>query len=259
LRIRGLILFLSALVMSVACRGPQAATCSGSEVQLVTGQTLTVGADLAYPPFGFEDPKTHEPTGFELDLVRAVAKELGLKVSLVNRTSSALLPGLLAHRHDVTASGLIDTAELRDEVCVSAPYLDADFGLARRAQDESISGTGDLDARVVGVVRGGRAHAWAKEHLGRTTRVSQFETSDDLLVAVRESRVDAVIDDLPVLRFGLRDATDASVVDVISTRQHYVLGAHPSNGALIGRIDKAIEKLEINGTLDELRKRWFGI
>lgn len=251
-------MMLAVLVTAVACVRRETATCSGSQVHLVTRKTLTVGVDLAYPPFAFEDPKTREATGFEVDLVREIAKDLELEVSLVSRNSPALIPGLLAQRRDVVASGLIDSPELAEEVCLSMPYLDADLGLVTRAGDEAIQGTEDLDARVVGVVRGGRAQTWAKSDLGRSTRVVPFETSDDLLGAVREGRVDAVIDDLPKVHFGLRGAKDVAVVDVISTGRHYVLAAHPTNGALIGRIDNAIQKFELNGTLRKLKREWFG-
>ena len=253
--------FLAVAVLfgGVSCEPPARPTCTGQTVRLISEDVLTVGIDLAYPPFAFDDPDTREPTGYEVDLANALADQLGVKLLLVNRTSAVLVPGLLAYRHDVSASALIDTPELRRELCVTSPHLAADLGLlARSGEPPSVGGINDLDGRVIGVAKRGRGEAWARAHAGEGMQIRRFETSEDLLVALRGSEVDGVVDDLPVLARADVRGPDVIVVARIATGEDYVLAVAPDNGGLKDLLNDALRRLRANGKLDALRGRWFG-
>jgi polar amino acid transport system substrate-binding protein len=226
---------------------------------LVRENVLTFGTDFAFPPFAFDHPDTGAPSGFEVDLAEAIAEQLGVKLLLVNRSSSALIPGLLAHRHDLAASALVDTPELRREVCVTQPYLSADFGLlARAGEPPSVGGLGDLDGRAVVVVKGSRAEAWASQHLGDATSIVRVDAPEDLLTALRGRQVDAAINDLAVLRFQQVRAKDVVVVAEMTTGEHYVLAAGPDNRGLAELVNKALVSIRSSGTLDAIKGKWFG-
>lgn len=242
-----------------ACEPPAAATCTGQTVRLINDDILTFGTDFAYPPFAFDDPETGEPAGFEVDLAQALADQLGVKLLLVNRTSAALIPGVLAHRHDVAASAQLDTPELRDELCVSVPYLHADLGILARSGDvPSVAGAGDLDGRVIGATKGTRGERWARERAGEGLRLRRFETTDDAIVALAESEIDGVVDDLPVLAYTDLRVRGLVVVDEMATGDEYVLALAPDNRGLTDAVNDAIRRLRSNGKLDTLRARWFG-
>ncbi|MEX0875370.1 MAG: ABC transporter substrate-binding protein [Actinomycetota bacterium] len=245
------------LVLTACQRPASDGACTTGDVQLLNEGTLTVGMDFDYPPFAFDDSKGRS-TGFEVDLVRAIAKDAGLKLLLVNRTSAALLPGLLAHRQDIAASGLRDSNELKEETCASVPYLTADLALLAPAPDpHSIGDIGDLQGRSVGVLEGGRGAEWAEEHLEAST-IKTLPATDDLLSSLRERTVDAVLDDLVIGRFAQKRAEDIRVVDTIRTGERYVLAAHPENGALVAVVNAALSKMNRNGDLGDLEEKWFG-
>jgi len=260
LRSRSTALIVAVLVlMPSACARTDDATCTGQTVRLIRPGVLTVGTDFAYPPFAFDDPDTGEPSGFDVELSQAIAEQLGVKLLLVNRTSGALVPGVLAQRHDLAASAQLDRPQLRREVCVSAPYLDADLGLlARPGEPPSVTGTDDLDGRTIGVVNGSRAERWLRAHLGTGARVVRFEAPDDLPPAVVSRELDAAIDDLPVLEFAAVRSQDLTVVGSIQTGEDFVLAGAPDNQGLMQLVDEAIAKLKTNGKLESLLGRWFG-
>lgn len=234
-------------------------TCTGQTVKLISDDVLTIGTDFAYPPFAFDHPDTGKPSGFDVELSQAVAKQLGLKILLVNRTSAAIVPGLLAQRHDLAASALVDTEELREEVCVSSPYLGADLGLgARSGTPPSVASVERLGSRAVGVVRGSRAERWARRNLPTTTTLVRVATSDDLITALSAKQVDGVIDDLPILQYTQLEADDFVVVEPIDTEESYVIAGGPENGGLIALVNEALSKLRTNGELAALRAKWFG-
>ncbi len=242
---------------SSACVRPETGVCTGDTVQLRREDALTVGADFAYPPFAFDDPETGRPTGFEVQLVEALARELGLKLLLENRSSPALIPGLLARRHDIAASGLRDSPSLREEACVSNSYLSADLGVlvSGRTDDDGVS-VEDVANLKVGVVRGSRAQRWARTNVRGPLTV--FQTSDDVVASVRNGTVAAAIDDLPIMRFAAMRSRDVRVSDVIETPEEYVLAGNPENAGLMKLVNDALAAVHENGTLDRLRERWFG-
>ncbi len=260
LRPRLSLLIAAVLLLGVvSCDRPAVATCTGQTVRLISEDVLTFGTDFAYPPFAFDDPKTGKPTGFEVDLANALAEQVGAKLLLVNRTSAALIPGLLAHRHDVAASAVIDTPELRRELCVTSPYLGADLGLlSRSGEPPSVRGVDDLDGRIIGVTRGSRGEGWTRDHAGEGMQVRRFETSDDVLVALRAEQIDGVVDDLPVLAYVDARSGDLSVVTRIPTGESYVLAVAPDNAGLKELLNDALRRLRANGKLESLREHWFG-
>ncbi|MGH2758242.1 MAG: ABC transporter substrate-binding protein [Actinomycetota bacterium] len=260
MRSRLFALFLAVLVFSfAACTPMDEPTCRGQAVRLIRPDVLTVGTDFAFPPFAFDHPETGEPAGFDVELADAIADQLGLKVLLVNRTSGALIPGLLAERHDLAASALIDRPRLRSEVCLSEPYLPAHLGLLTKAVDQPpVADSGDLAGRAIGVVRGSRGEAWLRQHLEAGTRIVRLEASDDLAPAVREGAIDAAIDDLPAVEHAVAGVNDLAVTDTIETPDRYVLAAAPNNHGLITLVNEALEKLKANGKLRALQRRWFG-
>jgi ABC-type amino acid transport substrate-binding protein len=247
------------LVVPEGCNKAPPETCRGQTVRLVREDILTVGTDFANPPFAFDHPETGKPTGFEVELSQAIADQLGLKLLLVNRTSAALIPGLLAHRHDLAASALVDSSDLRRIVCVSRSYLDADLGLlARAGEPPSVKGVGDLAGRSFGVVKGSRAEQWAKENVPPTARVMGAETSEDLITALRAGRIDGVVDDLSFVRYMQVTLRDVVVVETIDTGKSYAFATSPDNKGLVDAVNEALRRLRTKGKLKALRGKWFG-
>jgi polar amino acid transport system substrate-binding protein len=248
-----------ALVAGGGCNTAATETCKGETVRLVRKDVLTVGTDFANPPFAFDHPETGAPTGFEVELSKSIAEQLGVKLLLVNRTSAALIPGLLAHRHDLAVSALIDSPSIRKIACVSSSYLEAELGLlARPGEPPSVEGTGDLAGRSVGIVKGSRAERWAKENLPPTASVVRAETSEDLVTALRAKQIDGVVDDLPFLRYLQVTLNDVVVVDTIATKESYVLATSADNKGLVDAVNEALRRLRAEGRLKALRAKWFG-
>lgn len=248
---------LLCVVIASSCRTPAEATCKGTELRLAAPGKLTVAADYSYPPFAFRGTDG-DLAGYEVELVEAVAKSMKLEATFVNRGAGSLVPGLLAHRHDLAASGLRAGADIEAQTCVSEPYLDADLGvLVPKANPQQIDAVDDLEGMTVAVLDGSQAERWTLERLGRTT-VASLPATDDLLTALRQDRADAVVADLPFARFTQKNSTDFAVVAVANTEEGYAFLAAPDNAPLMRGINDALGRLRTNGTLRKLEKKWFG-
>jgi polar amino acid transport system substrate-binding protein len=95
---------------------------------LQKGGTITMAADLHYPPTSFlaEDNKT--PIGYNVDIAHLLGAKLGLKVEIENVTWDGVIPGIAANRYDFTATNMSPTSE-RLEVLDMITYWEAGSSL----------------------------------------------------------------------------------------------------------------------------------
>src|SRR5947209_10021664 len=71
---------------------------------LITPGTLTVGSDTTYPPLEYIDTTTNKATGFDVELITAIAQRMGLKVNVVTRKFDTIIDDLSNKRVDVVIS-----------------------------------------------------------------------------------------------------------------------------------------------------------
>lgn len=257
--LRASALFCVWALAAVSCvEGPGAATgsCEGHEVSLGAEGVLVVGVDLSSAPFAFREGG--EPTGFDVDLLRAVGERLGLEVAFENRGFASIVPGLLANAYDAAASGLLDEGDPIGQACLTEPYLDADPVVVVRGGDaEAVSGPDDLAGRTVVVQDGTPWAAWADETLSGAS-VRRTPTPTDPFDALRRQEADAVVAPRPVALW--RATTDDALAVGFESDGGggYVFAVAPGNGALKDAVDDGLAALRDDGTYDELYERWFG-
>ena len=99
----------------------------GSDLGLITDGTLTVGSDIPYPPFEQGSPPDY--TGFDIDLVDAIAQKLGLTPKIVDTSFGTIFSDQQAGKFDIVASSSTITPARSKKVTFSDPYFDADQSL----------------------------------------------------------------------------------------------------------------------------------
>ncbi|WP_235543991.1 ABC transporter substrate-binding protein [Phycicoccus sp. Soil803] len=73
--------------------------------------TLTMAADLHYPPTSFLDTDNKTPIGYNVDIATLLAKSLGMKLEIKNVSFDGVVPGIAAGRYDFTATNMSPTPE----------------------------------------------------------------------------------------------------------------------------------------------------
>jgi ABC-type amino acid transport substrate-binding protein len=243
------------LACSCAHKGPAACSAPG-ELHLVAGGRLTAGVDLTNPPFAFTDAAGNA-SGFEVDMLRAMAKAMELKLSLFNRSAPALIPAVLAHRVDVAAASFRDDEGLPNDVCTSTSYMDADLGvLTTDPIAPDIKTVTALGGRNVAAVADSTAARWASSNL-QGSKLVPVATTDDAITQVRAGQVDAALLERPFAVKAAHDFPELRAVADVKLGSHYVLAGAPDT-AVISPVDTAIQTLSDDGTLDQLKKKWFG-
>lgn len=253
----------SAFALS-GCSQPSATTPTKSSTatatpsyKLVNAGTLTVGSDTAFPPFETMNGTTAE--GFDVDLVTAIAKDMGLKTVFSSVKFDTLIPQLVAGgKFDMIASAMTITDERKQQIDFADPYIDSNQSLSV-AKGSSIKSTKDLAGKTVGVQSGTTGEAWAKENL-KGSKVVPFDDTLAAFAALQAGKVDGIINDLPVSAYIVKDpARNAAIVQEIPTGEQYGFAIAKTNPELTKAVNAALAKLKSDGTYNAIYKKWFGV
>src|SRR5213592_1253888 len=125
---------------------------SGSDLGLITPGTLTIGSDITYPPF--EQGKPPDYTGFDVDLMDAIAQKLNLQPKWVDTAFGTIFADEQAGKFDIVASSTTITPARQQRVTFSKPYFDADQSLMVQ-KGSDIQSTSDITSdTTIGVQEG---------------------------------------------------------------------------------------------------------
>lgn len=248
-------MLLALVVMSsvVGCGGEKKPSAATSKEELI------VATEPSFAPFEFPDEKSKEFTGFDMDLIRAIAKEMGYKkCTIKNMGFDALIPALTAGNIDVAIAGMTITEARKEKVNFSQPYYKSGLAFAVGKDNNDIKGIDDLKGKRLAVQLGTTGATRAEKIEG--VKVSTFNTSDLACMELKNKNVDAVISDLPVLQYFIQKSGKdyAKIVGKPLTDEAYGIAVAKKNTALVKEIDAALDKLKKNGEYDKLYTKWFG-
>ncbi len=220
------------------------------------GKTLRWGGDSEGGfPYMFPDPTDPEKLiGFEVDIVEALAKEMGRTPVYVNNAWDNLIPGLDRHLYDIAINGLEVTPEHEDEVNFSIPYYKTFLQLAVRRDDDSINGLSDLSGKVAGTLKESYAQMVLEEVPGIEIRtyIVEANTYEDLA----NGRLDAALFDQPIALYSAGFNPEIKFVGQPIGEITYAIAMRKSDTELTKEVNRAIVALRDKGVLREIYDRW---
>jgi ABC-type amino acid transport substrate-binding protein len=248
-----LLALLATVLVAVGCGGDDNKDSSGKFTTINSGK-LTVGSDIPYPPFEFG--RSPDYKGFDVDVVKAVAKKLGLEAEFVKTPFDTIFRNLAQGKFDMVASASTITAEREKEVDFSDPYFPADQSLMVK-QGSDIKTVDDLNGKVVGAQLGTTGAEYAKDKT-EAKSVRTYDLIDDAFKALEAGQVEAVINDCPVSKYGERAHPDLVVVGSIPTNELYGFAFPSGSDALREAFNKELATIKDDGTLKSIQDKWLG-
>jgi polar amino acid transport system substrate-binding protein len=240
-----------------------AASCTPDELQTETPGQLTVATDKpAYPPY-FEDNDPTNGKGFESATAYAIATELGYTRSdvrwVVEPFNSSYAPGPKDFDFDVNEISITPPRE--EHVDFSAPYYTANQAVvaAKGSTAASAKSLADLKEATIGVQIGTTSLDAVNSEIEPSSEPKVFNDSNDVVSALKENLVDAVVTDLPTaLYITAAQVPDATVVGQFSAPGGDQWGALlAKDSPLTACVSRAIEGLRASGELQKIEDRWM--
>jgi polar amino acid transport system substrate-binding protein len=224
--------------------------------QVQAQKQIRVATDVGFRPFA--DERDGKLIGYDIDLARAVANQMGVQVEFVPTGFDALYDALTSGRADMIASALPYAPEFGYRARFSTFYFDA--GQVLVVQDDStITGQDDLAGRRVGVALGSDADMYARrlaaanEHM---TLDSQYDEPAQAITDLRRGILDAVITDNITALSAIQSGSGLRIASAL-TSEPYVLAVPSEAFQLQAEVNEALDQLRSEGFFEELNARWF--
>jgi cystine transport system substrate-binding protein len=219
---------------------------------------IKIGLEGTYPPFSFVD-ESGKLTGFEVEFSEALAKELGVKVKLQTTPWAGILAALESKRLDVVVNQVTISEERKKKYDFSEPYTVSGIQalvLAKKADELKIKTAADLSGKKVGVGLGTNYEQWVKAEVPGAV-IKTYDDDPTKFQDLRVGRIDAIlIDRLAALEYA-RKAKDTAVTGEAFSRQEAGIALRKGEPELLAAVNKAIEKLRTDGTLEKLSEKYF--
>lgn len=230
----------------------------GGEFGLINEGQLTVCSEIPYPPFEMEG-EGGEFTGFDIDLITAIAEELDLEANVVNTGFDGIQSGsaMAAGTCDIAASAMTITEEREENLDFSEPYFRSDQSLLVKA-DSDITTLADLAGMRIGVQSETTGAAYAEENAPDDATITEFPSGADAILALQGGQVDAVLQDLGPNADAASKDDSVVVIETYPTEENYGFAVEEEGKEdLLEAVNEALQTLRNSGTYDEIYGRYF--
>ncbi len=216
---------------------------------------LQAGSDTSFAPFEFSDEQGGY-VGFDVDLVTAIAKKIGLEAEVVPTAWDGIIPNLVADRYDIIMSAMTITEERRQQISFTDGYIDTNLAITTLVENP-ITDEAGLAGKIVGV-QVDTTGQFAVEEVEGVKEIKKYENSIAAIQDLFVGRVDAVVNDSPVNAYYTRDKPEFGNTGKIGTDDQYGYGIKQENTALREAMNAALAELKADGTYDLIYAKWFG-
>jgi cystine transport system substrate-binding protein len=244
---RTFLALVAALLAAVSLAG-----CSSGGAD---SDTLRVGTEGTYSPFSYQgtDGKL---TGYDIEVVTAVAGKLGKKVEFVQTPWDAIFAGLEAKRFDVVANQVTINDDRKAKYDLSEPYTVSEGVIVTRADDTSITSLADLKGKTTAQ---SATSNWATVARDAGANVEAVEGFVQAIQLLKDRRVDATVNDTLAVGDYQRAKNDSSIKVAGKTgdTSEQAFAARKDSG-LVPDLNKALDELRADGTLKTISEKYFG-
>ncbi|MBL0386460.1 transporter substrate-binding domain-containing protein [Tumebacillus sp. ITR2] len=244
----------AALAMTVGCGSNSASDNTGSSTSGQKKLVLMTSAD--YPPYESHktDGGSDEIVGFDIDIAKAITKNLGYDLEIKDVDFNGLLPALQAKQADLVMAGMTPKPERLQNADFSDIYYEAKNTIVEK-KGANLKTAADLKGKKVGVQLGSIQEGDAKKMDG--LNIVSLNKIGDIVQELKSGRIDAAIIEDTVAKGYTAANTDLEFNTITSTEPAGSAVAFPKGSALVGDFNKELKKLKDSGELDNLIKKWF--
>ncbi|MEQ3364070.1 ABC transporter substrate-binding protein [Raoultibacter massiliensis] len=236
--------------------GGDSAGTAESGYALINDGKLTVAASLDFPPF--ENLNGDQPEGFEVELMQALAEEMGIECEYLPSTKFDTIVPLIqtGGKADVGVSGITINDERLEQVDFTDPICDVNQGITV-LKESGITEVDQLEGKKVGAQTGTTGYEWAAENI-KDVEMAGFDEMTAVYAALQSGQIDAIAVDLPVTNYYVKTAyTDCEVIAEIPTGEQYGIAVSKENPELTKALNDALKAVRDSGKYDEIAAKWL--
>ncbi len=210
--------------------------------------TIRMITEATFPPYEYREGDT--VVGIDVDICRAIAKELGKELAVEDVEFDSVLPSLIAGKAELAAAGITVTEDRKLKVDFSHAYVRTGivFIFAKETPFEKAE---DAKGKRIGVQSGTTSADFVREKLGQEPEM--FDSPASAFAALKQGKVDVVIADIDPAKAVIKGQPDYDISDLL-TVEEYAIAIKKGQPELLAKINKVIDALEDSGKLDAIKE-----
>lgn len=221
---------------------------------------LRIGTEVGYMPFEMRSKKG-KVIGFDIDLAKLLARELGVKLEIVNTEWDGIIPALLTGKFDLLVGGMTITAKRNLKVNFANPYIVIGQSiLIKKSHIGKIKGYRDLNNKKYRVVsKMGTTGEQAIKKLLPKAQYKGYQTSDDAVLEVINGRADAFIYDMPYNSVFARTKGKDKIhhLDTPFTYEPLAWAVRRGDINILNWLNNILRQVKNDGRYDKIHAKWF--
>jgi ABC-type amino acid transport substrate-binding protein len=252
----------SALAVAVlaGCGASQQPAEQGGQQPAGEKKKLIMATSADYKPYEFHDTSSgkDEIVGFDIDIAKYIAKELGFEFEIKDMDFNGLLPALQAGRADFVMAGMTPKPERLKNADFSIIYYEAKNTIVAK-KGSNLTKWEDLAGKKVAVQLGSIQEGEAKD-MAKTVQGMQIVSLNkigELIQELKSGRIDAAIIEDTVAKGYTQANPDIEFNTIPNNGPAGSAVAFPKGSKYVEDFNKAIKKMQESGELEKLAKKWF--
>lgn len=249
------ILVVSMLVVLGGCTSQSSGSELGKVEEIKKSGKLVLGTAADYPPYEFHkliDGKD-EIVGFDIEIAKIIAEELGVQLEIVDMKFEGLLPALVTKDIDFVVAGMVANEERAKSVDFSIPYYGADHKMVIRLEDkDKYSGPEDLKGLKVGAQKTTTQEEVVFDKFSESEYIGLSKITD-LILELQGNKLDAIILAEPVAKAYVMQNSDLYMPEInLGSEDGVSIAVTKGNTDLLQVINDTLDKIIKDGTVDKL-------
>ena len=251
---------LVTLLTAIGLLLPMPAVLAQSSTLDTVTQTKVLRVCIWPDYFGisYRDPKTRQLTGIDVDMAKALGKNLGVSVQFVDSSFARLVEDLLQDRCDIAMFAIGITPQRQEKLRFTSPHLASDIYAITTKSNRRIRDWSDIDkaGTMVAVAKGTLHEPVMKEKLQAGT-LKVLDTPHAREQEVESGRADVFMTDYPFSMRMLKTTDWARLVKPPQTYHitPYAWAMRPGDDAWHARVESFLQQARRDGTLRQAAER----
>lgn len=218
---------------------------------------IRVGTEGVYPPFSFRDSDTDKLTGYDIEVIKAVAKKAGWKLKFVETTFDAIFTALESKRIDVIANQVTLNPERKAKYGLGTTYTYSRGVIVVKTGTKGIKTLDDIKGKVAAE---SITTSWADVARKAGAKVQAVEGFSQAAALVEQGRADLLIND-NIAALDYLNTTGSASIEIVGNAgdevSEQVLAFRKSDTDLLEQSNKALAELKADGTLAKISEKYF--
>lgn len=228
--------------------------------QILQRGTLIVGMEVEYYPFEYADTKG-EPMGFDVDLAKLIAQEMGVKLEIKDMEWTGLIPALQSGKVDLVISGMTRTLERAKAVTFTEPYFITGLCVllsAKKAADVDNVDQLNASGRILAVKTGTTGDLVATKRFPNAT-INRFKDETACVREVVEGRADAFFyDQISIAKHHGQNKSTTRAILKPFTYEPFAMALRKGDFDFLNWLNTFLDTIKGDGRYDELYKKHLG-